>query len=69
MHWQNPGPISRPPGFIEPCLPTIGHTVPAGPHWAYEIKYEGFRFVCRRESSIACAYSRGTAVIGPTAFR
>jgi hypothetical protein len=31
--------------FIEPCLPTISRTVPAGPQWAYEIKHDGFRFV------------------------
>jgi bifunctional non-homologous end joining protein LigD len=31
-----------PPGFIEPCLPT-------GPQWAYEIKHDGFRFICDGE--------------------
>jgi len=37
----------HPPGFIEPCLPTGSRTVPTGPQWAYEIKHDGFRFVCR----------------------
>ena len=41
MHWHNPGPIRRPPSFIEPCLP-------CGPQWAYEIKHDA-RFVCLRE--------------------
>ncbi len=35
--------------FIEPCLPTTSRTVPSGPEWAYEIKHDGFRFICRRE--------------------
>ena len=39
----------RPPGFIEPCLPTGSRTVPTGPQWAYEIKHDGFRFICHRE--------------------
>ena len=33
----------QPPGFIEPCLPTISRTVPSGGGWAYEIKHDGFR--------------------------
>ena len=49
MQWHNPGPVRRPPGFIEPCLPTLASTVPAGPQWAYEIKHDGFRFICRRD--------------------
>ena len=27
----------HPPGFIEPCLPTVSRIVPTGPQWAYEI--------------------------------
>ena len=37
------------PAFIEPCLPMMSRTVPTGGGWAYEIKHDGFRFVCRRE--------------------
>jgi hypothetical protein len=40
----------HPPGFIEPSLPTNSRTVPTGPYWAYEIKPDGFRFICRREA-------------------
>jgi ATP-dependent DNA ligase len=58
MHWHNPGPGRRATGFIEPCLPTNGHTVPAGPQWAYEIKHDGFRFVCRRELDRVRVFSR-----------
>src|SRR5262249_12118573 len=28
----------HPPGFIEPCLPTVARIVPTGRKWAYEIK-------------------------------
>ena len=35
------------PGFIEPCLPTVSRTMPIGPQWAYEIKHDGFRCICR----------------------
>ena len=26
------------------------HTVPSGPQWAYEIKHDGYRFICRRDT-------------------
>jgi ATP-dependent DNA ligase len=42
---------SHPAGFIEPCLPTLGHAVPDGPRWAYEIKHDGYRFICRRDEN------------------
>jgi bifunctional non-homologous end joining protein LigD len=41
----------RPPGFIEPCLPTIGHRVPDGPLWAHEIKHDGYRFIWTRRGN------------------
>src|SRR5215470_3284888 len=47
-----------PAGFVPPCLPTLGHTVPAGPLWAYEIKHDGFRFICRREADRLRVFSR-----------
>ena len=58
MHWHNSGSVRRPPGFIEPCLPTNGHSVPTGPRWAYEIKHDGFRFICRRELDRVRVFSR-----------
>jgi hypothetical protein len=33
LFWSRPPPS----GFIEPCLPTLGRTVPTGAQWAYEI--------------------------------
>jgi hypothetical protein len=51
MLWRSTAPARRPEGFVEPSLPTPGHAVPSGPHWAYEIKHDGFRFICRREGN------------------
>jgi bifunctional non-homologous end joining protein LigD len=47
-----------PAGFIEPCLPTLARSVPVGPRWAYEIKHDGFRFICRRDGDRVRVYSR-----------
>ena len=58
MLWRSPAPTRHPPGFIEPCLPTLGHTVPSGPQWAYEIKHDGYRFICRREGNRIRVFSR-----------
>ena len=38
-----------PPGFIQPCLPTVSRLVPNGPQCAFEIKHDGFRFICLRD--------------------
>jgi bifunctional non-homologous end joining protein LigD len=57
-HWHNSGPVRRPPGFVEPCLPTLASTVPTGTQWAYEIKHDGFRFICRRDSDRMRVFSR-----------
>jgi bifunctional non-homologous end joining protein LigD len=48
----------HPPGFIEPCLPTGSRTAPTGPQWAYEIKHDGFRFICRRDGERVRVFSR-----------
>jgi len=58
MLWRSTAPARRPPGFIEPCLPTNGHTVPTGAQWVYEIKHDGFRFICRRDGELVRVYSR-----------
>src|SRR6266480_2893824 len=39
-------------------LPTLASTVPDGPRWAYEIKHDGFRFICRRDGDRVRVYSR-----------
>ncbi len=45
-------------GFIEPCLPTRGDRVPDGPLWAHEIKFDGYRFLCRRDGERVRVFSR-----------
>jgi bifunctional non-homologous end joining protein LigD len=39
----------RPPGFIEPCLPSPADRPPCGPNWIHEIKHDGFRLMARRD--------------------
>lgn len=31
------------PDRVEPCLATLAPKVPVAPHWAYEIKWDGYR--------------------------
>src|SRR5262245_53278908 len=59
MRWHLSLSARRPQsGFIAPCLPTVGDTVPTGPQWAYEIKHDGFRFICRRHRERVRVFSR-----------
>lgn len=58
MRWHSTSPARSPAGFIEPCLPTLAHAVPVGPQWAYEIKHDGFRFICRRDGDRVRVFSR-----------
>jgi bifunctional non-homologous end joining protein LigD len=34
---------------FEPCIPTRGTKVPAGPDWIHEIKHDGYRLIVQRE--------------------
>jgi bifunctional non-homologous end joining protein LigD len=47
-----------PAGFVPPCLPTFARTPPDGPHWAYELKHDGFRFISRRDGDRVRVFSR-----------
>jgi bifunctional non-homologous end joining protein LigD len=58
MLWRSTSGTRHPPGFIEPCLPTLGSAAPTGPLWAYEIKHDGYRFICRREGDRVRVFSR-----------
>ena len=40
-----------PKGFIEPCLPSLASTSPAGPDWDHEIKHDGYRLIVRRDGA------------------
>ena len=44
--------------FYQPCLPTISRSAPTGSQWAYEIKHDGFRFICRRDGDRLRVLSR-----------
>src|SRR3954452_4672195 len=33
----------------QPCIPTRGTKVPAGPDWLHEIKHDGYRLIVQRE--------------------
>src|ERR1700722_2961472 len=50
----------HPKGFVAPCRPTLARDVPDGPQWPYEIKHDGFRFICgaRRRSRARLAAPR-----------
>jgi hypothetical protein len=58
MRLQNSAPVRHPPGFIAPCLPTVGRVVPTGAQWVYEIKHDGYRFICRRDGDRVRVFSR-----------
>ena len=34
---------------FEPCIPTRGTKVPAGPDWLHEIKHDGYRMIVQRD--------------------
>jgi ATP-dependent DNA ligase len=44
---------------FEFCLPTSGKSVPAGPEWFHEIKYDGFRIRLERDEDRVRLITRG----------
>jgi hypothetical protein len=36
---------------FEPCIPTRGTKVPAGPDWIHEIKHDGYRLIVQRDGA------------------
>jgi len=58
MLWRSISPARRPPGFVQPCLPTLADSAPSGLQWAFEIKHDGFRFICRRDRDSLRVFSR-----------
>lgn len=51
MLWRKSVRRVSPPGFIEPCLPTISRKIPSGPQWIHEIKQDGYRMMAARGDS------------------
>ena len=48
-------PISR---VIKPCLPTATRHAPRGEQWIHEIKYDGYRMLCKAEDGDVKFFSR-----------
>jgi bifunctional non-homologous end joining protein LigD len=46
------------PEFIEPELATLVKEAPAAENWVHEMKYDGYRMLCRIENGQATMYSR-----------
>jgi len=58
MFRRFPLTVRRPAGFVDPCVPTLAHTVPNGPLWVHEIKHDGYRFICRRDGGRVQLFTR-----------
>src|SRR3569833_2326687 len=48
VRWNDSHRVIAAPGFIEPALPTVAPTPPAGGLWVHEIKHDGYRLMVRR---------------------
>ena len=43
---------------FEPCIPTPGTKVPAGPDWIHEIKHDGYRLIVQRDGKRVRLFTR-----------
>jgi bifunctional non-homologous end joining protein LigD len=43
---------------FEPCIPTRGTKVPAGPDWLHEIKHDGYRLIVHRDGKRVRLFTR-----------
>jgi ATP-dependent DNA ligase len=48
----------RPAAFVEPCIPTLAKTPPAGPAWVHEIKHDGYRLMVWRDGERVRLFTR-----------
>jgi bifunctional non-homologous end joining protein LigD len=46
------------PDFISPQLATVSRIVPTGEGWVHEVKYDGYRMLCRINAGTVRIYSR-----------
>jgi bifunctional non-homologous end joining protein LigD len=46
------------PDFVDVQLATLAKTAPAGEGWVHEIKYDGYRMLCRVDAGVVRIYSR-----------
>ncbi len=49
---------AKPPALLRPQLATLVERAPTGPEWWHEIKYDGYRVLCRVEDKQARLWSR-----------
>ena len=49
----------RPPGFIEPCLPSKVSRPPVRSPWVHEIKHDGYRLMVRRDGERVRCFTKG----------
>jgi ATP-dependent DNA ligase len=58
MLWRSQAAKRRPPGFIEPCIPTRVDKPPVGPQWIHEIKHDGYRLIVRKQGDRVRLFTR-----------
>src|SRR5690606_37593966 len=46
------------PAFVAPQLATLVDAPPTGPGWSYEVKYDGYRILCRFDDGKVSLVSR-----------
>ncbi|PDT44712.1 ATP-dependent DNA ligase [Sinorhizobium fredii] len=52
-------PFDPMPSRVEPCLALLKPTVPFGPHWLYEVKWDGYRLAIHIEPKGVRIITRG----------
>lgn len=46
------------PGFFEPCLPSVVSRAPTGESWVFEVKWDGYRLLVRKQGDAVRIYTR-----------
>jgi bifunctional non-homologous end joining protein LigD len=53
-------PLTRPEGFVAPCVPVVTARPPTGAEWLHELKYDGYRICARCDGTSVHLWSRHT---------
>src|SRR3954466_4859703 len=51
----------KPAGFILPCQPALADRPPSGPGWLYEITFDGYRVIARKDGERVRLWARTTS--------